>query len=480
MTRHETLSYLAALIDHSSNWRIECDKVHCTISTRSRNQVLLLQRTFGGEIVERIKRYSIRYYWKGLESILVTLCGYLRNQTANLTKLPLYKTHRPIVITSVEPDTRFYTAGLMDANEAFSVYSGKVSVDCPAKTPIERGQLASWGFSLKERSISLRGKDNVRGLLQALQPFSLEHDKHLSILDGTWKGDLDRSVFSVKDTIYHVTTQAQKRSARLAAREAAIQAERERVIAKETDKMASKAARAERLRVAREKRDERALYLAMDQERIREQSTLKELDRLSGFTLARNAAASWPTKECCICRKELSREAFNRNVRLHDGLHADCKTCAHETYVKPHRAKLNERVKQWGRDNPDRIRAIRKRESAKPHNRVRSTLRGRLNKLVKRKSERTSELIGCTPRELIAKLEAQFLPGMDWSNWGPVWQIDHEIPCRAFDLTVKEERFKCFHHSNLRPLWSGENAKKQDRMPDGRLARHVHRRQALD
>ena len=52
---------------------------------------------------------------------------------------------------------------------------------------------------------------------------------------------------------------------------------------------------------------------------------------------------------------------------------------------------------------------------------------------------------------------AQFLPGMTWQNWGPVWQVDEIIPCEAFDLTVEAEDRLCWHYTNSRPLWSSEN-----------------------
>ena len=42
---------------------------------------------------------------------------------------------------------------------------------------------------------------------------------------------------------------------------------------------------------------------------------------------------------------------------------------------------------------------------------------------------------------------------MNWSNHGTIWEIDHIIPCDSFDLTKLEEQEKCFHFSNLQPLF---------------------------
>jgi ribosomal protein L40E len=38
--------------------------------------------------------------------------------------------------------------------------------------------------------------------------------------------------------------------------------------------------------------------------------------------------------------------------------------------------------------------------------------------------------------------------------------MDHIIPCISFDLTKEEEQRKCFHYTNLRPLWAVDNLKR--------------------
>ena len=41
------------------------------------------------------------------------------------------------------------------------------------------------------------------------------------------------------------------------------------------------------------------------------------------------------------------------------------------------------------------------------------------------------------------------------------------IPCTAFRLDDPVEQKKCFHYSNLQPLWAKENMAKGNRLPDG-------------
>ena len=81
--------------------------------------------------------------------------------------------------------------------------------------------------------------------------------------------------------------------------------------------------------------------------------------------------------------------------------------------------------------------------------------------LVSKKSDSTMNLLGCTIQEAREYLEKQFKEGMTWENHGhETWHIDHIIPCASFDLTDPEQQKKCFHYTNLQPLWAKENMSK--------------------
>jgi hypothetical protein len=77
-----------------------------------------------------------------------------------------------------------------------------------------------------------------------------------------------------------------------------------------------------------------------------------------------------------------------------------------------------------------------------------------------KKTNRTIDLLGCSPIELRQHLEKQFDAKMNWENYGTYWHIDHIKPCASFDLTKPEEQRKCFHYSNLQPLEAIANIKK--------------------
>jgi hypothetical protein len=56
-------------------------------------------------------------------------------------------------------------------------------------------------------------------------------------------------------------------------------------------------------------------------------------------------------------------------------------------------------------------------------------------------------------------LQKQFKEGMTKENHG-LWHIDHIRPISSFDLTKPEQQIKCFHYTNLQPLWAKENLSK--------------------
>lgn len=91
--------------------------------------------------------------------------------------------------------------------------------------------------------------------------------------------------------------------------------------------------------------------------------------------------------------------------------------------------------------------------------RLRSRLRNALKKAGARRSARMMTLLGCSLEFLKSHLESLFKDGMSWSNYGE-WHIDHKRPCASFDLVLKEEQEKCFHWSNLQPLWARDNIRK--------------------
>jgi len=76
-----------------------------------------------------------------------------------------------------------------------------------------------------------------------------------------------------------------------------------------------------------------------------------------------------------------------------------------------------------------------------------------------KKASKTLNLIGADWQTVRAWIESKFTQGMTWENIG-MWHIDHIKPCISFDLTKTEEQFRCFHYTNLQPLWAKDNLSK--------------------
>lgn len=79
-----------------------------------------------------------------------------------------------------------------------------------------------------------------------------------------------------------------------------------------------------------------------------------------------------------------------------------------------------------------------------------------------KKKKHSMEYLGCSIEKLREHLEKQFTAGMSWENQG-AWHADHVRPCSSFNLETEEEKHKCFHYTNLQPLWATENISKNDK-----------------
>jgi len=144
---------------------------------------------------------------------------------------------------------------------------------------------------------------------------------------------------------------------------------------------------------------------------------------------------------------------------------------ARERYYKS-KDKISLYRKKFREQNKE---VLKEREKLYRQNRMKNDIQYRLRKLIRDRiknvvghnyrSVETLSLLGCSVEELRQYLEQKFKKGMTWKNYGiKGWHIDHIIPCNSFDLTKIEEQRKCFHYSNLQPLWWYENLQKSDKV----------------
>ena len=139
----------------------------------------------------------------------------------------------------------------------------------------------------------------------------------------------------------------------------------------------------------------------------------------------------------------------------------------HAKYRKKNKEKINRGGKEWYYKNKEKVRArqriyerIRRNTL---HFKIKENMRRRIKTALKKdngkKTKETMKLVGCTAEQLKQHIEKQFKPGMSWEQRDS-FHIDHIIPCASFDLTKLSEQKKCFHYTNLQPLYPIENIKK--------------------
>ena len=139
-------------------------------------------------------------------------------------------------------------------------------------------------------------------------------------------------------------------------------------------------------------------------------------------------------------------------------------------YYLENKEKISKQQAKYRLENKEEIR---KRNRKKYHSDVeyklshnlRSALWGKLKAHLANKNSSALSLAGCTMEELKSHIESKFEDGMSWENWAvDGWHLDHIIPCSSFDLTIEEEQKKCFHYTNLQPLWAKDNLSKRNKL----------------
>lgn len=160
---------------------------------------------------------------------------------------------------------------------------------------------------------------------------------------------------------------------------------------------------------------------------------------------------------------------------------------AHKARTMAYREKNREKMRQYRRahylanrehclaldaiyrkeHHEEKLAYRRRRRAESPQVRIGLALRTRTGMALKKGYKAGSAVrdLGCTIDELIGHLEAQFLPGMSWENYGRSgWHIDHIVPLDAFDLTDRAQFLRACHFENLRPLWAKDNLSKGSRV----------------
>lgn len=170
------------------------------------------------------------------------------------------------------------------------------------------------------------------------------------------------------------------------------------------------------------------------------------------------------------------------NSSIH-GIDYTCKNCRKViSRVKYTEHNGKEKIAKWRNHNRDKVRAINKkhRQSRTKEKIAIHNLRSRLSCLIrefscgKNRRWKIRELIGCPPEFFKQYIESLFINEMTWENYGSRnWHLDHILPCASFDLSNHDEVIKCFHYTNLQPLWWYDNISKHAKL-NWHEAKSVH------
>jgi hypothetical protein len=166
----------------------------------------------------------------------------------------------------------------------------------------------------------------------------------------------------------------------------------------------------------------------------------------------------------------------------------DRKSAYYKKYYQKNREKKVAAVAEYRKINPEKAKACNRKSGPKSFQKskariyayrtnryatnlqvkIADVLRKRLKCAIKPESKYKSalELLGCSIEFFRQYIADRFVAGMSWENHGRyTWHIDHIIPCASFDLTKEEEQKKCFHYTNLQPLFAFENISKGAKIP---------------
>ena len=162
-------------------------------------------------------------------------------------------------------------------------------------------------------------------------------------------------------------------------------------------------------------------------------------------------------KVCGKCNERKLMVDFYKHETNADGRSGVCKICR----CAANRLRYATDPAHKRRHN----RLCTKRTKVRYHNdpifRIKNRLRVRMTKALdgKLKHDHTVALLGCSIEYFKGYIAAMFRDGMEWGVKN-VWELDHIIPLKAFDLTDEFQQRKAFHYTNCQPLFKHENRRK--------------------
>lgn len=191
---------------------------------------------------------------------------------------------------------------------------------------------------------------------------------------------------------------------------------------------------------------------------------------------------------------------FNKCNKVKSGLTAKCKTCINlynvenkekisiknKIYYEENKSFFQQKQRNYNKQNKDKKResgrkyrsknkelintkkrnynSKKRQENAlfKSKENIRNLIKSSIKRKGFSKKTKTYQILGCTFEEFKIYIENQFLPWMNWNNYGKYngelnfgWDFDHIIPNSS--AMTEEEVIKLNHYTNFQPLCSKTN-----------------------
>lgn len=148
---------------------------------------------------------------------------------------------------------------------------------------------------------------------------------------------------------------------------------------------------------------------------------------------------------------------------LRNGKQSFASICGKVFYVKDNAKRRIKKLK----NNSIKVNELRSIQREQAY--IRSVVQNRIRKAIEDARLvgecRKMNYLGCSNEFFYKYIENRFTTKMNWHNRN-LWDIDHIKPCSEYDLTKKSERKKCFHYTNLQPIWSTTKIAKEMGEPE--------------
>lgn len=167
---------------------------------------------------------------------------------------------------------------------------------------------------------------------------------------------------------------------------------------------------------------------------------LNELDKTRKKNLRQKKAENTIVK-CEKCQEEKALKCFAKLKKFYKK--KICISC----YPK----FLTDQKTEW----------CKKEHNTNMNYRIKKSLAARLRQVLV-KTDSTMNYIGCNIQYLREWFEYNFTNEMNWDNYGSYWSIDHIIPVCKFNLTLEDEKLKCWNWSNMMPVTVKYNSSKKE------------------